>query len=104
MKLEFEKELDKWYYVMPDYTGPKADLQMVCGADTFLELTSNGKDFKSFIIDFEDYDYELLFDREEASGAWYDLKSKDLNFEVWLCAVTLLVFKEFPKSIKLKNG
>lgn len=31
-----------WYAVIPSYPGPRGDLQMVCGADTLLDIMSEG--------------------------------------------------------------
>jgi hypothetical protein len=33
-----------WYIDLPDWTGSKAELQMVAGADTLLDEISDGKD------------------------------------------------------------
>lgn len=44
MELSFEKwENGKWYVVLPDYDGDQEDLEMVDGADKFLDvLTTDG--------------------------------------------------------------
>ena len=44
MELTFEKWEDgRWFVVLPDYDGPQEDLEMVDGADKFLDvLTTDG--------------------------------------------------------------
>ena len=44
MDLTFEKWEDgRWFVVLPDYDGPQEDLEMVDGADKFLDvLTTDG--------------------------------------------------------------
>ena len=37
----FNKEQGCWYIDLPDWTGTKAELQMVAGADTLLDHLSN---------------------------------------------------------------
>ena len=42
MDLTFIKDADdRWYIDLPNWKGSKADLEMVCGADTFLDEISN---------------------------------------------------------------
>jgi len=41
MRLDFYKETTgEWYIDLPDYPGPKEDLQMVLGADKMLDPIS----------------------------------------------------------------
>jgi hypothetical protein len=42
-RFKFEKELDGWYVDLPEWEGSKADLQMVMGADTFLDILCQGE-------------------------------------------------------------
>ena len=40
MELTFEKWEDgRWFVVLPDYDGPQEDLEMVDGADKFLDVS-----------------------------------------------------------------
>ena len=107
IRLKFEKDSNnKWYVVLPEWDGPQEDLEMVCGADTMLDILAQ----ESFAIkltisetEFENSTIQLHFNREENEGAWYDLKSEFFNFEVWLCYVTKFVFKSLPKIIYLSR-
>ena len=40
---------------------------------------------------------------EDEFGATYLCKSKNYNDRVWICAVTLAVFGEYPQNIYLKE-
>jgi hypothetical protein len=102
-KLTFNKEDDKWYIDLPDFPGPKAELEMVFGADKMLDILAQDKKTVNVFLDIKpfDHDFELIYDREEAEGGWYDLKGQD--FEVWLCSVTLYVFGKFPQNLYLKK-
>lgn len=111
--LRFYKEPDNsWFVDLPEWTGAKADLQMVAGADTMLEFLSDGKTEVWLEISEEEFTTEsleetvkLYFVREATelkNGAFYNLQtfSEELiNLEVWLCDVTLFVFGHFPKTI-----
>jgi hypothetical protein len=99
----FEKENNRWYVVLPEYPGPKADLEMVMGADTLLDILAQGEhktDVSISLSYIDDYDFELKFLREESGGGWYKAKS-DMNspFELWLCQVMFYVFGELPEII-----
>ena len=42
--LKFNKEADRWYIDLPDWTGTKGELEMVAGADTLLDELDLDKD------------------------------------------------------------
>jgi len=109
---KFYKEQDgKWYVDLPEWTGSKADLQMVCGADTMLDIIAE---------DENEVNLELSLEKSEGSdilnfmhlatdwenGAFYHMpqyKGFKFNLKIWLCDVTKFVFGEFPKSIYIKK-
>lgn len=102
--LKFEKEYDnRWYIVLPKWEGSKEDLEMVCGADTLLDILSQGENLVYITVSesqYEGYKYMLAFNKEEAGGVWYDLVSLDFSFEVWLCSVTKSIFGDrFPEKL-----
>jgi len=109
---KFKKEsTGKWYIELPDYPGPKEDLQMVEGADTMLDIMAQENDTVSLILSdkyFEGGHY-LEFIREATeleNGAYYKLpyyNSIYYNLEIWLCDVTKYVFGKFPEQIFLIN-
>lgn len=108
--LKFYKENDgRWYVDLPEWTGSKADLEMVCGADILLDKLSNqGIEVVCQISEIPVENFDLLeFVREayeRQNGAFYQLTSilgQNLNLEVWLCDVTRFVFGYFPRKIYL---
>jgi hypothetical protein len=106
-KFKFERDIDdnRWYVILPEWEGDRSDLEMVCGADTMLDILSKGENFvEMFVSDksFDDHTIELSFDKNDGGGAWYKLKSDKQNFDVWLCGVTKFVFDDFPKKIYCK--
>ena len=77
----FYKEPDgRWYIDLPEYMeqgGDKADLEMVEGADTFLDLIAQGKTNVYALLDEKPFEQsEQLFrsNREVFSGSYYRLE------------------------------
>ena len=103
-EFKFEKEQDgRWYIVLPEWEGDRAELEMVCGADVMLDIVAQGDQQTRLTISetqFENPNFILTFNREEGGGGWYDLKSDIHEFEVWLCHVTKFVFDgRLPKIL-----
>lgn len=108
--LKFYKEKDgRWYVDLPEWTGSKADLEMVCGADTLLDkLSKEGNRVVCQVSEIPVEKFELLQFIREAdewkNGAFYRMASifgKQINMELWLCDVTRFVFGYFPRQIYL---
>lgn len=107
-ELKFVKETSgRWYVELPDWTGPKSDLEMVCGADTMLDYISEGEYETTLIAsenDFSDSN-KLTFIKmadELGNGAFYkieDYKGLEFSLEMWLCDVLKFVFGGFPEVI-----
>lgn len=105
-RMTFNKESDgRWYVDLPSYPGPKADLEMVAGADTFLDYLSkeNEQKIKSVHLRIstdepfgERLDLKEVCDPEEGGGAWYSYMG---IVTMWLCNVMLFVFQHFPRTI-----
>ena len=107
----FYKRNDSWFIDLPDWEGANWELEMVMGADTFLDILSQGE-HEVFVTlsknHFEGSDtlhYEcqaMLEDTDFGSGAWYFLneyKGTPYSLRLWLCDVTKFVFGEFPVKI-----
>jgi hypothetical protein len=103
----FNKEDNKWYIDLPTWTGTKAELQMVGGADTLLDHLSNNGTTVDVDISIDN----LFLNKEKGfqtlkriiqtppNGCIYHLGLKP----VWLCDVTKFVFDGiFPKRIHFK--
>lgn len=109
-RLKFEKEVSGWYVDLPEWTGEKADLQMVCGADLWLDILCQGEwDIWVTISDepFENAEELILTDGPDMeSGSWYEAKTYigiEYNLQMWLCDVTKFVFGHFPRTIYYKS-
>jgi hypothetical protein len=111
--LKFEKEKDnRWYVVLPEWIGSKADLEMVAGADTMLEYMAEGEDSVSLCMSMEYFENsdKLEFVRpatEWQNGSFYKMKTYrgvELNLDLWLCDVTLFVFGIFPENIFISKS
>ena len=99
---KFVKEYNKWYVVLPEWEGPKADLEMVLGADTMLDIIAQGEHEVTVVISTKPFDgsnFTLTYLREESEGGWYHLKGQFHEFELWLCKVTKFVFGDMPEKL-----
>jgi hypothetical protein len=96
-KYRFYNEDDRWYIDLPEWTGPKADLEMVEGADILLSILAN--DNTEVHVKFSDEPFEgssiltLLSDGYYVNNAWHGPSM------IWLCHVTEFVFGRYPKYI-----
>jgi hypothetical protein len=107
----FYKDVFGWFIDLPEWTGERGDLQMVSGADTFLDILSQGRDVvclrmsKEPFLDCQFLQFQeigRLEGPELGEGAWYFLQSyQGINYclRMWLCDVTKFLFVEFPNKI-----
>ena len=112
MKHRFYKDDTGWYIDLPEFLtegGDKADLQMVAGADRMLDILSKrgnevtltmltGREFPTYE---DDVILHLITEKGQA-GADYEAVMENMNMPVWLCKITLYVFKHYPKTIYIK--
>jgi hypothetical protein len=110
-KLTFYKEKDnRWYIDLPQWTGSKADLEMVAGADTMLDRLSEGKN--SVILEVAEESNENMYIAEFegpslSSGGNYIIRNPNrisTHYRMWLCDVTKFVFGYFPKTLYFKKS
>lgn len=108
MGYRFYKENDgRWYVDLPEWEGPKSALEMVMGADTMLDILSEGEGEVTLEMSTEPIDkgdlLTFLYETPDfGEGAYYHMESYlglEFNLDVWLCDVTKFVFGEFPKNI-----
>ena len=104
MILRFVRENNQWFIDLPEWEGEKADLQMVLGADTLLDVLSNRGYEVSLDVSLEKQDEDYLKLSKirdcEVNGADYVITS--IGHELWLCDVTKFVFGGLPKTIYVK--
>lgn len=105
-RLKFEKEsTGEWYVDLPEWEGPRADLQMVAGADAWLDIMCQGEWHVWVTVSDEPFDGADQLELVNSSlpeGATYWLRSYlglDYFIEMWLCDVTKFVFGGFPSVI-----
>lgn len=96
-KLTFKKERSGWYIDLPEWTGSKADLAMVAGADKLLDKLSYGKKNIQLSVAHAPIDnyYKLkLIDKKhnQGGGIYKVYGPKQFPKEIWLCDVTKFVF------------
>lgn len=103
MKINFVKLTNKWFADIVNWPGSVMDLEMVHGADKFLEQISNGDRYMSLNVSTNPIDnghrFELL--AYDSDGA--DYYCEETGDTIWLCTVTVTVFGEFPENIWFKR-
>ncbi len=108
-EFEFYKNNDsEWYLELPEWEGDPKDLQMLDGADDWLDLLS--KCGSKITLSMSDEDFEgasiltLLRLKEEnlgGGGIYYleTYKGEKIALQLWLCDVTEFVFGHIPQKI-----
>lgn len=97
--LRFIRLSERWFVDIP-WSGSVDDLQMVSGADLFLDSICNGDDIVSVIVNTEDEEpnsVKLTKVNEDEFGAFYKVNTYEYKGEIWLCTVTVHIFGEFPE-------
>jgi 2C-methyl-D-erythritol 2,4-cyclodiphosphate synthase len=110
----YKEDYGGWYIDLPQYLeagGSKADLAMVAGADTMLDIVAEGNNRVAITMATEPFEgadkVQLLKLCEPSVGGGYYLMSvfegRAVNQEMWLCGVTEFVFGTMPEEIYLKR-
>lgn len=104
-KLDFKKEEGRWYAVVPEWEGPKDDLEMVSGADWLLEQLSHSKDNVTLVVGDEPIPggmatYKVRDTPGPDGGADYFMP--EFKHEFWLCKVLDFVMGYLPETIYFK--
>lgn len=114
--IRFFKQDNKWYADVPNHS--LEDNEMVLGADSILELISEGKpELTITLADTKPENYYLHFaiDEHDDEGAWYAFDgpwyTSAMNAlidalglvesKIWVCNVTHDVFGEHPEEMWL---
>jgi hypothetical protein len=131
-KLSFNREEeDRWFVDFPNWPWKKGNLEMVCGADKFLDLLSEGKDRVSIIakatsekLDEAEFQqlmqdgwhelsqiqssltggatYTVRGNKAEQFMRQHPLTGESMARTLWLCPVTLFVVGRYPKYFYVK--
>ena len=104
MELTFEKWEDgRWFVVLPDYNGPQEDLEMVDGADKFLDVLTTDGLYVNVEVSLEYYPdmYHLHLVKHDELGRTYEVMNhgRFLDKDIWLCNVVHFLFGEHPEEI-----
>jgi len=105
----FGPKRDRWYIDLPEWQGPRANLEMVAGADTMLEVFAQDKERVN--VTFTNYETleispDLLL--THVGGGTYTVTILNENYSdaperLWLCGVTLFVFNsDYPEYLSVK--
>jgi hypothetical protein len=104
---------------LPEWEGVKAELEMISGADTLLDIVSQGDETVHIVISMESFENANMLEligattkeqqetTEVCGGAYYIMKNYEgieFNLVLWLCNVTIFVFQEFPDKIYFKRS
>lgn len=111
----FYRDHGGWYINLPQYLeqgGSKADLAMVAGADTMLDIVAGHAQDVTIEIDtipFADADELQLTELCDSvmGGGCYFMKTfvgKEVAQQMWLCDVTEFVFVGMPERIYVKRA
>jgi hypothetical protein len=102
----------EWYADIPEWGGAIEDLQMVEGADELLNWIAVSENECKLLMADEHIDeseiLHLVYAREENLGGGGDylleqFKGEYKNHKIWLCGVTVFVFKQLPEKIYFKE-
>lgn len=100
-----------WYIDLPEWKGDPEDLQMIQGADQWLDLMSNATEVTLSIADtdFENAEFLTLIRLGESNlggGGNYFLEryqKQNVNLKIWLCEVVEFIFDKYPQRIYFKE-
>jgi len=110
----FYKNEIEWFVDLPEYLekgGDIGDLQMVEGADTMLDIMSEGKKEVVLCISTEKFDgsdqLKLIEKCHPLKGGGYYFMKKfeqeEINLRIWLCRVVEFVFGDIPENLFIKR-
>jgi hypothetical protein len=109
----YKTEVGRWYVDLPEWEGSVDELEMVAGADLFLEILSDGEQTVNVILSTVAFEGADILEFKElgkieswelGEGAWYKMVSYmgiDYELTMWLCDVAKnpKVFGLFPEII-----
>lgn len=113
-RLRFYKETDgRWYVDLPDWSGSKHALEMVAGADTMLDIMSEGGN--EVVLNVSESHFEnsdvvkfVMSAVDIGEGAYYRIEKYrgiEIGLEMWLCDVMLHVFNDrFPERLYISTA
>lgn len=110
LEQQFSHDHTGWYADIPVWPGPRSACAMVCGADTLLDILSDGNERVTLRLCLDPKHLRggdavsgvLDYVRPDGMGDGADYVYKrdgEPQFELWLCGVTEFVFGFMPERI-----
>ncbi|WP_343531822.1 DUF6717 family protein [Pedobacter sp.] len=99
---------DEWFVDMPEWGGSLEDLQMIQGADDWLNLLNHGKKEVQLKLANEPFQHASfltlirLGEENLGGGANYFLETyqnEKVDLKIWLCDVVGFIFGDYPQRI-----
>lgn len=107
MELTFEKWEDgRWFVILPEWDGLQEDLEMVDGADTFLDFLTTDDLYVTLDISLDEqvgYSSLEMVGHDQLGGTYRVNGADGFDQEVWLCNVVHFIFGEHPETIYFKE-
>ena len=107
MELTFEKWEDgRWFVILPEWDGLQEDLEMVDGADTFLDFLTTDGLYVTLDISLDDqvgYSSLEMVGHDQLGGTYRVNGVDGFDQEIWLCNVVHFIFGEHPETIYFKE-
>lgn len=113
-ELRFYKEADKWYLDFPGFLeagGDKSSLEMILGADSFLNMVANNESEVNIMVDAKNSN---LPKKKDNSKFYFTMSSNTVedgkfytssdNHVMWLCPIMLLIFDSYPKLLIINKA
>ncbi|SOD15173.1 DUF6717 family protein [Pedobacter xixiisoli] len=99
-----------WYIDLPEWKGDPEDLQMIQGADEWLDLVSSSNEVLLNVadVDFENAEFITLIRLGEPNlggGGNYYLEryqEQRADLKIWLCEIVTFIFDKYPQRIYFK--
>jgi len=100
--IEFEMDPDgRWYAIIPEWTGDREELEMVCGADLLIGILAG--EWNTVRVKFSTEPFPecktLIHDKSGNDLGWYSNDAWHGPSTIWLCHVTEFVFGSYPDRI-----
>ena len=106
MEITFEKREDgRWFVILPEWDGLQEDLEMVDGADTFLDFLTTDGLYVTLDVSLDElpgYSFLELVGHDALGGTYQVCNVVGFDHEVWLCNVVHFLFGEHPENIYFK--
>lgn len=100
----YKNKFGEWYIDLPEYPGPKEDLQMVAGSDDLLDQLSGHTHSFTCVLSKYPIPNSIILHKDYGSPE----PNSGENYlhggeRMWLCPATAYVFGEYPDRIFIEK-